>query len=169
MTREQAWEAVHNPNGPPKDPAERRAFEKWLDRDPELRELMEQQSALFEALDEWCAPEPSAEFDRVLAERVEAERARRGWLDSVRDAVGKLSAPRWAALGTCAAALAAALWLGPAPGSDVDQAPKTAAALPPSPAADAYFDELDQALDDLEMLVDFDVAVPASTAAEGRS
>lgn len=170
MTREEALEAVHNPNGPPQDPAQRRAFDAWLERDPDLRALMDQQTALFEALDEWSAPEPSANFDRALAARIEAEDARPGWRESLRRSLTALSGPRWAAVAACAAALAVAVWLGPADQAapSADPAPKTAVALPPAQPAEAYFDEFDQALDDLEMLVDFDVAVPAE-GPEGRS
>ena len=48
------------------------------------------------------------------------------------------------------------------PTAEIDTVPKTAV------ANDEYFDELDQALDDLEMLVDFDVLEPTA-AVEGRS
>ena len=156
MTREQALEAIHNPHGPPSDPQQEAALEAWLDRDPELRELRDQQAALFEALDDWKTPEPSASFDRHLYARIEA--ARTPWYAAW---LPRTPAPRWAAAALAAVLLAGA-WMALTPTADIDTAPKTAV------ANDEYFDELDQALDDLEMLVDFDVLEPAA-AVEGRS
>ena len=162
MTRDEALEAVFNPKGPPTDPQSRAAFDGWLERDEDLRTLYEEQSALFSALDEWAAPEPSAEFDAAMAQRIEAERDREPvWLSWINAAL----APRWASAAALGAVLAAAWVWGPASSEGPAPAPKTAVALTPADAE--YLDEWDRALEDLDMLEEFDAF--GSDALEGRS
>ncbi len=163
MTREEAVEAILSPKGPPTDPVEKRAFEQLLERDADLRRMQEQQSALFNALDDWTTPGPSAAFDGRMEALIEMERNREPrWLGFIRPVL----TPRWAvaaALGTILA-VAALVSQGPTPNHN-DQATKTAVVLQPGDVDDV--DEWDRALDDLEMLTEFDVLPPP--AAEGKS
>ncbi len=168
MTREQALEAIYNPKGPPNDPEKRQAFEAWLERDEELRGIHEEQTALFGALAEWTAEEPSAGFNRAVYARIDASlRPRDRIAEWFRQSFEAALRPRWAAAGALAAALAVTVWVTRGPRPEADRAPKTAVAI--APADEEYFDELDRALDDLEMLVDFEALAPAGPSPAGRS
>ncbi|MBI1354358.1 MAG: hypothetical protein GC160_08430 [Acidobacteria bacterium] len=162
MTREQALERIHDPRGLPRDAAERRALERWLDSDPELREQFEQQQSLFAVLDEWADPQPSQGFDAALYRRIAEEaESRTSW----RQRLFGLLAPRFSlATAALAAALAlAVLW--PHPEARMQPQPVEKAAL--SGDEVEYIEALDQALDDVDMLVDFDAFAPG--AVEDRS
>lgn len=163
MTREEALEKIHDPRGP-MDEQERLALADWLERDAELRAVHEEQTALFAAMDAWQDDvEPAADFDRRLRARIEAEQASPAWARTLGSWV---SWPR-AAWAGCAAAAALALmaWVGPQT-QPVEPAPVAKAALS---GGDAEFvEELDRALDDMEMLMDFDALAPAE-AVEDRS
>lgn len=162
MTREQALEMIHDPAGLPADPVERRELEVWLDRDPELRAAHEQQTALFAVLDEWEAPAPSDRFDEQIYARI-AERESRptGWF--ARFASWASPRPAWAAAAVTAA-IVMALWL-PGAGGPVETAPVEKATLHQEEIE--YYEALDQALDDVDMLLDFEAFAPG--AEENRS
>ena len=162
MTREEALERVHDPHPPPLDDAEQSSFEDWLARDAELGEIDAEQHALFAAMDGWENVEPSAAFDERLRVRVEAERSRPN-LGGV--LASWLSWPR-AAWASCAVAMlaAAAVWLGPGRRS---MEPPPAAKVASSAEDAEFLRELDRALDDMEMLIDFEVLAPP--AGEDRS
>ncbi len=164
MTREEALERIHDPNAPPLEGDEARAFEALLEQDAELHALQSEQQALFAAMDDWASDvEPSADFDRRLHARIEAEQARPSWAQTLTD---WLSWPRAAWASCAAAALAAmAVWLGPQT-QTVAPAPVTKVALSGDDAE--YLQELDRALDDMEMLIDFDALAPVAPA-EDRS
>ena len=163
MTREEALERAHNPHPPPLDESEQAAYAEWLGRDAELRAIHEEQRALFAAMDAWQdGSEPSADFDRRLWARIEAEEARPSWAQML---ASWLSWPR-AAWASCAvaAAVAMAVWLGPQ--QPMEPAPVAKVALSVDDAE--YLRELDRALDDMEMLIEFDALAPAAVA-EDRS
>ncbi len=162
MTREQVLERIIDPHGPPTDPAERRQFDTWLECDAELREAFEQQQALFGAMDGWRAAEPSMGFDRGVWGKIDADEARRtGWrawlIPSWKPAIA-------ACLAAAAVLIGAFLWQ-----------PQPTTPEPPQYAVksvqtndDEYIEDLDRALDDLEMLTDFD-AFLVENAPAGRS
>lgn len=161
MTREQALETILSPHGPPQDLEQRRLLKAWLDRDPELRAIDEQQRDLFAAMDLWESVEPSSGFNREVYARVDAEQVRRsGW--------GRLLFGSWkpalaAGLAAAALVIGAALWQP----SDLTPAPQVA--VKALPAADAeYLREIDRALDDMEMLSEFDAFLQEANV-EGRS
>ena len=161
MTRDEAYEALHSPRGRPTDPERRRVLEEWMERDAELRALDEEQADLFDALDDWTAPDPSSGFDAAVYARIEQES--RPWYRRLFDAPAM---PRWAAAGALTAAAAVLLWVGQeGPG----QPEPMLKASVETPAADEYYEELDRALDDLEMLADFDVLAAPVETPEGRS
>jgi len=156
MTREEALEKIHDPRGPV-DERERLALADWLERDAELRAVHEEQQALFAAMDAWEDDvEPSADFDRRLWARIEAEEARPTWAQTLGS---WLSWPR-AAWASCAVAAAVALmvWAGPQ-SQPVEPEPVTKVALSGEDAE--YLEELARALDDMEMLIEFDALSPA--------
>lgn len=163
MTREEALEKIHDPRGP-LDEQERRALADWLERDVELRAIHEEQTALFAAMDSWEDDvEPSADFDRKLWARIEADEARPSWAQSL---VSWLSWPRAAWAGCAvAAALAVVAWVGPQ-SQPAEPEPVAKVALSGDDAE--YLEELDRALDDMEMLIDFDALAPAPVT-EDRS
>ncbi len=70
MTREQVVDRILNSTGPPMNELEQVEFEHWLEQEPELRTLLEQQQALFSAMDLWEAEEPSSNFDQALYARI---------------------------------------------------------------------------------------------------
>jgi len=154
MTREQVEERILDPAGPPTPGTpEREAFDGWLERDAELRERFERQQELFAAMELWEAPQPSAGFDAALYARLE----RKPWWRRL-GATLLGARPWWAA----AAVAAVAAWLFWAPPETV-QAPQA----PPTQQA-AYTEEVDQALEDLEMLVELE-ALLADADGDGRS
>ncbi|MEZ5397381.1 MAG: hypothetical protein R2724_32020 [Bryobacterales bacterium] len=156
MTRDEALDRIHDPLAAPLTEDEQRAFESWLERDEELCALHVEQQALFAAMDGWADDvEPSTEFDRKLWARIEAEKARPSWTQAL---ASWLSWPR-AAWVSCAAAaaIAAMVFLGPAEQPE-PQSAVTKASLSVDDAQ--YMQELDRALDDMEMLMDFDALAP---------
>ena len=157
MTREEAFERIHDPRPAPLAPEEERSFELWLERDAELRALHEDQRALFAAMDAWQGDAaPSAEFDARLRARIAAEPARPGW---TRALASWLSWPRAAAWAGCAAAATLALMVWTAPQEIPNDAPPVTKAALSSEDVE-YMEELDRAIDDMEMLIDFDALAP---------
>ena len=167
MTREEVLERIIDPHGPPTDPAERREFDAWLERDAELRETYERQQALFGAMDEWSPAEPSMGFDRGVYAKIEAEQARRaGWRSwfSGSGLFGSWKPAMAAGLTATALLLGMFVWQ---PQQETPEPLQYAVKTPPMNDAE-YLDEIDRALDDMEMLADFD-AFLAESAPEGRS
>jgi anti-sigma-K factor RskA len=160
MTREEALERIHDPLGPPPDPEEQRALEAWLEQDAELSAIHDGQRSLFAAMDGWQDDvEPSADFDRKLRARIEAETARPGWAATL---ASWLSWPR-AAWASCAVAVlaAVAVWVGPQrPPVETQKVAKAEAMLSSEDAE--FLQGIDRALDDMEMLIDFDALAPAA-------
>ena len=152
MTREQVEERIVDPAGPPRPGTpEREAFDAWLECDAELRERFELQQEVFAAMDLWEAPQPSAGFDAALRAKLQPKSFWAGLFGA---------RPWWAA----AAVAALAAWLYWAPPRTVDL-PE-----PAEPAQVVAVDEVDQVLDDLEMLVEFEALPPAEAeSGEGRS
>ncbi len=162
MTRDEALERIIDPHGPPSDGGERREFEAWLERDAELREAFERQQALFGAMDAWRGAEPSVGFDRGVYARIEAEQARRsGWRAWL--------IPSWKPA-MAAGMAAAAVLVGMFAWQPAAEAPEPQQyAVKTLPAHDAaYLEEIDRALDDMEMLADFDAFLDENAPA-GRS
>ena len=79
MTREQVLDRILHPPGQPLDPAEEQEFQRWLDEEPELRAMYEQQTELFAVMDQWESPEPSAGFDQAVYSRIERDAQTRRW------------------------------------------------------------------------------------------
>lgn len=163
MDREKVIEMILDPGRrPPQGTAEHQAFLDFLEESPQHRALYEQQEAVWEALDLWESVEPSAGFDRNLYRRIEQGSAREGagfwawlsrpseWFSSMRPGL--------------AAALAALLLLA---GAILTYQPQGAdmAQRVPSRIEPEYVEQIDQALDDIEMLADFEALV---LEAEGR-
>jgi anti-sigma-K factor RskA len=157
MTREEAFERIHDPRPAPLAPGEERSFELWLERDAELRALHEDQRALFAVMDAWQEDAaPLADFEARLRARIAAEPARPGW---TRTLASWLSWPRAAAWAGCAAAAMLAVMVWTAPQEPANDAPPVVKAVLSSEDAE-YVQELDRALDDMEMLIDFDALAP---------
>jgi hypothetical protein len=158
MTREQVLDRILSSTGPPMNPAEQVEFDHWLDQEPELRTLQQQQQELFSAMDLWSAEEPSAHFDEAVYARIEEDaQAQPAWR--------KFFFASWKP--AFAAGLAAAALLIGALLFDFEATPGAAqVAVKAQPEAE-YYEDIERALDDMEMLVDFD-AFP-EPATPGRS
>lgn len=160
MTHEQALEIILNPRGsPPPGSPERREFEEYLRASPECRQLFEAQQAVWRAMDDWSAPEPSPAFDARLFAQIEAERGRRSWFER---SMGGFRLPLAAALAGLLLAAGTVL-RQQTPASP--EAPMTVAVEPPE---SQYVQQINRALDDLEMLADFAAPAP-SIQAPGES
>ena len=159
MTREQAIDLILRTGGhPPPDSDEHRELLKFLDASPECRKLYEDQRATWQALDLWEPVEPSLGFDRRLQERVEELSASRtwfaGWLTPWR--------PNFAVGVAGLLLVAATVFHQP---SLTGPSPKVAAV---SGEDEAYLEEFNRALDDIEMLSEFEID-PAALTAPGPS
>ena len=160
MTHDEAIEIIlQTREGPAPGSAEYRELMAYLDKSPECRALYEQQQALFEELDVWQPVEPSAGFDARVLAKIEA--ANRPWW---RGLFTELR-PGFA-VGLAMLLLVAGVVLRQEPADPSEAAPKVA--VIESGEEMQYFERLDSALDDLEMLVDFEV-LPLPAAGEGRS
>lgn len=160
MTREEALEKIIDAaKRPPSDPRQLRELDAWLDRSPEYRALYEEQLELFSAMDLWEPAEPSAGFDRKLYERLEQEAApgrwAAAWLGWMR--------PSFVAAMAALALVAASIVL------DRPESPQVAVKAEPAAARESdYLFEIDRALQDLEMLADFE-EFPIEMDPAGRS
>ena len=158
MTREQVVDRILNSTAPPMNEAEQLEFRHWLDQEPELRTLFEQQQALFRAMDLWESEAPSSNFDQAVYARIEQDaEARPFW--------HQLLFASWKPALTAGLA-AAALLLGTLVFDFESTQEPTQVAVKSAPEAE-YYEEIERALDDMEMLVNFD-AFPES-ASPGRS
>lgn len=163
MTRDEAIERILDPQGLPADAVERAEVDAWLERDAGLRAMYEDQQEVWAAMDAWTAAPPSESFDQQVFARIEREEARRrAWWTW-------LTGPRLAVAATLAAALVC-VWLVGARwiGGDSESLQTTQAASQEAFVGEVqYSAEIDLALDDLEMLMDFEAFPEAEP--EGRS
>ena len=158
MTREQVVERILNSIEPPMNEAEQLEFRRWLDQEPELRTLFEQQQALFRAMDLWESEAPSSNFDQAVYARIQHDaEAQPFW--------HQLLFASWKPALTAGLA-AAALLLGTLVFDFESTQEPTQVAVKSDPEAE-YYEEIERALDDMEMLVNFD-AFP-EPASPGRS
>lgn len=147
MTREQVLEIILNPTGPPLNEAKQAQFEQWLERDPELKAMFEQQLALFETMDQWETPEPSADFDEAVYARIRRDAEHQPFWRRFLFGSWK---PALAAGLTAAAVLIGVYTFDQNP---VDEPAQVAVK---SAAEAEYYQQIERALDDVEMLIDFD-------------
>lgn len=158
MDREKVIEMILDPaSRPAQGSAEHQAFLAYLEKSPECRAMHEKQQAVWKALELWEPMEPSAGFDRGVYERIERSPAKfwdvRGWLSWPAEWLG-------AARPSLAAGLAALLLIA---GAIVICQPRRGAnqvAAQQRPRIETEsIEQIDQALDDIEMLVDFEALV----------
>ena len=151
MTREEAVDLIlKTGGGPPQGSPQHRELMRFLETCPETRALYERQRAVWGALDLWEPVEPSRHFDRRLRERVD-ELANQGpW----RLRMFTTWRPAFAA-GLAALLIAAVGVVQQRP----DAAAGTELAVVESVDDELYLEQLNRALDDIEMLADFDVVV----------
>lgn len=169
MDRETAIGMILDPGRRPVEgTAEHQAFFAYLQASPECRAMYEQQQAVWEALDLWEPAEPSAGFDRALYETIE-----RGEANGLTGGWGWLGRPlEWLRLDWLrldwlsglrpglAAGLAALLLIAGAIVTYQPRRSETAVAARQIPRVETEdVDQIDQALDDIEMLVDFEALV----------
>jgi anti-sigma factor RsiW len=127
------------------------ALEKHLEVCAACRELVAGQQAVWSALDEWKAPEVSADFNRQLFARIERE-------VSLWDRLLQPFRPLWIRL---TVPLAAAACVALMVGIVLDHRP----AQPQlSPVELAQPEQIEHALDDMQMLHDFNTAIRADRA-----
>ena len=149
MTREEVLEIIMDPRGGPSpgSPA-RREFLVYLEGDPPLRALYERQQGVWESLDEWESVEPSLDFDRRLFEKIDPAAGRSPWYLVVFPGFR----PSFA-VGLAALLIVAGTVLRHQPGSDPRGVEGTGLVAVEDTE---YVDGLHAALDDIEMLVEFD-------------
>jgi ferric-dicitrate binding protein FerR (iron transport regulator) len=146
MTREQALEIILSPRGsPPAGSGEHREFVEFLSTSPECRRLWEQQQLVWKSMDDWRAPELSAAFDRRLFAQIEAEQRRKSWLERL---LGGFRLP-------LAATVAVLLVVAASVIRQQSPAMPEAVVAVSEPAESQYVEQINRALDDLEMLADF--------------
>ena len=146
MTREKALEMITNPRGgPPEGTPAYRELMTYLESSPECKAAYFEQQAVWESLELWEDVEPSAGFNRGLFEEIEKQRAAASWFSRL--------AGNWRpsfAVGLAGLVIAAAAVL--------DRQPDAAGNSGVIVAEDAeYVEELHKALDDIEMLAEFDL------------
>jgi len=130
-------------------PPEAAELQRHLESCPGCREFVENQRAVWQALDAWEAPPITADFDRRLYQRIEqAETWRDRWLRSWSVLFVRQGLPVAAA--ACLIVVAAL----------VSRRPADVAAPRPTQAVveNLQPDQVDHALDDLQMLGDFTTA-----------
>jgi len=146
MTREKALEMITNPRGGPLEgtPAYRELM-TYLESSPECKSAYRKQQAVWESLDLWEEVELSAGFDRRLFDKIEKQQAGVSWLARL--------AGNWPpsfAVGLAGLVLAA--------GTVLQRQPDAVGNAAMIVAEDAeYAEELHRALDDIEMLAEFDL------------
>lgn len=159
MTREQAIDLILRTGGhAPPNSDEHQELLKFLDASPACRKLYEDQRATWQALDLWEPIEPSLGFDRHVRERVEELSSSRPWFAG-------WFAPWQPNLAVGLAGLllvAATVFHQP---SLTGPGPNVAAV---SGEDEAYLEEFNRALDDIEMLTEFEID-PAALAGQGPS
>ena len=172
MDRDKVIEMILDPDRRPAEgSAEHQAFLAYLAKSPECRAMYEQQEALWEALDLWEPIEPSAEFDQRLYQRIERSRengiaAAWGWpsrplewITAARSSAGPSLAWTLAALLLVASGIVS---YQPRSGPD------GVAARAPRLVEAEFVEQIDQTLDDIEMLADFEALV-LEAGGQGKS
>jgi len=137
------------------DAAEAAALEMHLRQCTECHAAAEAQRAVWNALDEWPAAPVSDDFDRRLLARIEAQAAEPWWRsigEVLRHFSWKSAIPVTAA---CAAILAIFLLQSPA-----THAPRQ---------KPVDIEQVESALDDVDMLSQLGAAVPTQTSAQSQS
>lgn len=129
------------------------ALEKHLEVCAACRELVAGQQAVWSALDEWKAPAPSADFNRRLFARIEQE-------VSLWDRLMQPFRPLWIRL---TVPLAAAACVAIMVVVMLDHRPVPSQ---PVPVELAQPDQIEHALDDMQMLHDFNTAIRSDRAEE---
>jgi hypothetical protein len=168
MDRETAIEMILDPGRRPAEGTpQHQEFLACLEESPDCRAMYQQQQAVWQALDVWEPAEPSAGFDRALFEKIERSRedswtSRWGWLTRPGEWLGT-ARPSFAA-GLAALLLIAGTVLTYQPTREGDGA----AVQTPAPVETEYIQQIDQALDDIEMLADFE-ALALAAESPGRS
>jgi anti-sigma factor RsiW len=139
--------------------AERAAvLEEHMAQCPSCREYAAAQFAVWEALDEWIAPEVSPDFDRRLYARIEREVS---WWDLLIRPFRPLFAARFMPVAAAAVLLiAAGVWLEGPDGAPIVSVPKSAQmeVLPPDQAENAL--QQMQMMQELNRIVRTDSADP---------
>jgi anti-sigma-K factor RskA len=147
MTREQVLDRILNPTGPPLSEAEQVQFDQWLEREPELQTMVEQQLDLFAAMDQWEAAEPSAGFDEAVYARIRQDAENQPFWRRL--LFGSWKPALAAGLAAAAVLLGVFLFDRQPLGEPAQVAVKSAAEA-------EYYQQIESALDDVEMLIDFD-------------
>ena len=144
------------------DPAKAIAFERHLaqDRCEECNRVVTAQRAVWDALDSYVAPAVSADFDEKLWKRIEESEARPWWrklLDGPAAGWGMSGVswkPAFVTASACAAvfALMLAIRTGGSGGAHPDAVPAVEKASAVLVAAPVDFDQVEKAIDDIDML-----------------
>ena len=159
MTREQAIDLILRTGGqPPPISDEHRELLKFLEASPECRKLYDEQRATWRALDLWEPVEPSWGFDRRVRERLEELAPRQPWYT------------RWFAPGQPSFAVGlAGLLLAAATVLYQPSLTRPASEFAAIHGEDeAYLEEFNRALDDIEMLSRFEID-PSALAGPDQS
>ena len=136
-------------------PAEQEAFERHMDECAGCRELAGAQKSMWGALDLWKLPDVPADFDARLRTRIAAQ-DRLPWWRRL-EFSWKPAIPVGVA---CAALLAAFLMHSPAMHNSAPVAPP-AAVVSQQDAQKVDVDQVERALDDMDMLNQLDAPSPA--------
>jgi len=158
MDRETVIEMILDPGRRPAEGTpEHHTFLAYLEKSPECRAMYEQQQVVWEALDLWEPAEPAASFDRAVYQMIERSRTKGsaglwGWLGLPGEWLGATRPGLAAGLATLLLIAGAIVTTQPRRG----EAPL--AQLPPRVETE-YVEQIDQALDDIEMLADFEALV----------
>jgi hypothetical protein len=147
MTREQALEIIMSPRGsPPAGSPQHTEFLDFLGTAPDCRRLYEEQQVVWRSMEDWRAPEPSAGFDRRLLARIEAEQGQVGWFEQL---LGGFRLPLAATVAVLLVVAATVIQ------RQAPVMPEVGVAAVLEPAESQYVEQINRALDDLEMLADF--------------
>jgi anti-sigma factor RsiW len=142
------------------DAAAAAAFERHLEICPGCQELAVAQRAVWEAMDAWEAPPVSADFDQRLYRRIHQEEAQPSWWERfVRMAVPMPFRQAVPLAATACLLLVAGLMV---------QDRHTAPAVSSAPAT-VQVDQVENTLDDLELLRQFNAPIPANSVEAQRS
>lgn len=153
MDRDAVIEMILDPSRRPLPGSrEHQAFLAYLESSPECRTMYEQQEAVWEALEMWAPVEPSAGFDHSIYGRIPQRpmQSVRWWGGLLAEWIGPWR-PGLAA-GLAALLLIAGMIVSYQPRAEVQS---SATALSAGTESE-YLEQIDQTLDDIEMLADFE-------------
>ena len=145
-------------------PVEQEALELHMAGCAGCRELADAQKTVWSALDGWAVPAVSEDFDRRLQARIVAEERRRWW-----------RLPRWEfswkpvlpVTAACAALLAVFVLHDPLPPNNTPAAPP--AVVQTQDAQKVDVDQVERALDDMDMLNQLNAPVPSPNGSRAGS